>query len=148
MLEDTEIILAHACSSVTKWGQSLERVTEKRGRYRDAVTPLSRMPCFTLRWLGLSQASIQGTRAHSISGTVTLWGREWIAATEENQFPNLLLLIFTWLGSCERALGETRYSSSPCGFLCVLIARAHVWAWRQRWQGSLPHSYTVASTAT
>lgn len=86
------------------------------------LSPVSRRPCFSLRWLGLSWRNIQGTRAGSISGMLSLWGSEWIAAVEKNQFPNLLLFVFAWLVSCDRALGTTCYSTSPYGFPCVPIA--------------------------
>lgn len=126
-----------------RWGQSLETLTGKQGERRDSLDLLSKRSCSTLWWLGLSQARVQGRRAWPVSGMLSLWGREWIATTEKNQFPNLLLLIFTWQGSCERALGVTCYSTSPCGFPCLPIATAHIWAWRQRGKSSLPHSCIV-----
>lgn len=146
MLEDIDI-LTHPCSNVTEsednpWRDSLR----SEGSAEIVLTPLSRRPSFTLWWLGLSQASVQGTRAGSISGTLSLSGREWIATTVKNQFPNLLF-VFTWLVGCERALGATCCSTSPCGFLCVPIATAHIWVWRQRWKGCLHHNYVILQLA-
>lgn len=111
------------------------------------LSPVSRRPCCALWWLGLSQTSIQGTRAGSVSGMLCLWESEWIAATEKNQFPNLLLLIFAWLMSCERALGTTCYCTSPSAFPCMPIAAVHVWAWRQRWKRSLLRNCIVLQQA-
>lgn len=116
----------HPCSNVTEsvdnpWRDSLG----SEASAEIILTPLSRRPCFTLWWLGLSRASIQGMRTGSISGMLSLWGREWIATTEKNQFPNLLF-IFTRMVSCERALGVTCCSTSPCGFPCVCPLPQHI----------------------
>lgn len=140
-----EIILAHPCSSVTEsednpWRDSLR----SEGSAEMLLDPALQKGLFHSVMAGPEPSKCSG-----YEGWLNFWHAQPLrkgvnSNCRKASVPKSLVVQFYLAGELWRSSWRDLLQHIS---LCVPIAIAHIWAWRQRWKSSLPHSYVVLQQA-